>query len=109
MTLETNDNRFDRNTGFSNSRNIWSRVSIYTEEGAERPKTTSVTLHDCLIGGRIKFLPHDRVWVGRSKCRHAVRCATIHTRFGHTSARIRWPRRAPAGTSPSIGDACIRR
>jgi hypothetical protein len=57
MTLETNDNSFDRNTGFSNSRNIWSRVSIFTEEGAERPKTTSVTLHDCLIGGRIKFYP----------------------------------------------------
>jgi allantoinase len=75
-SLETNDNRFDANSGFSNADEFAQYMSdcfdLLYEEGAERPKLMSVALHDRLIGrpgkavGLIKFLDyarrHDRVW-----------------------------------------------
>jgi allantoinase len=75
-SLETNDNRFDRNTGFSTADEFAQYMidcfDLMYEEGAERPKIMSVALHDRLIGrpakavGLIKFLEHarkhDKVW-----------------------------------------------
>jgi peptidoglycan/xylan/chitin deacetylase (PgdA/CDA1 family) len=85
-SLETNDNRFDRNTGFG-SADDFARYMIDTfdllyEEGAESPKLMSIGLHDRLIGrpgkamGLIRFLEHarrhDRVWfcTGRDIAEH---------------------------------------
>ena len=75
-SLETNDNRFDQNNGFSTAddfaRYMIDAFDLLYEEGAEHPKMMSVALHDRLIGrparalGLIKFLDHarrhDRVW-----------------------------------------------
>ena len=75
-SLETNDNRFDSNVGFTNAdefaQYMMDCFDLLYEEGAERPKIMSVALHDRLIGrpgkavGLIKFLDyarkHDRVW-----------------------------------------------
>lgn len=75
-SLETNDNRFDRNTGFGSSddfaRYMIDTFNLLYAEGAELPKLMSIGLHDRLIGrpgkavGLIKFLEHardhDRVW-----------------------------------------------
>ncbi len=85
-SLETNDNRFDRNTGFSTADEFAQYMidgfDLLYEEGAERPKIMSVALHDRLIGrpakavGLIKFLDHvrrhDRVWLctGRDIAEH---------------------------------------
>jgi peptidoglycan/xylan/chitin deacetylase (PgdA/CDA1 family) len=85
-SLETNDNRFDRNTGFSTADEFAQYMidcfDLLYEEGAERPKIMSVALHDRLIGrpakavGLIKFLEHarkyDRVWfcTGREIAEH---------------------------------------
>jgi allantoinase len=85
-SLETNDNRFDSNTGFSTSDEFAQYMSdcfdLLYEEGAELPKVMSVALHDRLIGrpgravGLIKFLDyarrHDRVWfcTGRDIAEH---------------------------------------
>jgi allantoinase len=85
-SLETNDNRFDRNTGFSTADEFAQYMidcfDLLYEEGAERPKIMSVALHDRLIGrpakavGLIKFLEHarkrDRVWfcTGRDIAEH---------------------------------------
>jgi allantoinase len=86
FSLETNDNRFDSNTGFSTADQFAQYMSdcfdLLYEEGAERPKIMSVSLHDRLIGrpakavGLIKFLEyakrHDRVWfcTGRDIAEH---------------------------------------
>jgi peptidoglycan/xylan/chitin deacetylase (PgdA/CDA1 family) len=85
-SLETNDNRFDRNLGFSNADEFAQYMidcfDLLYEEGAERPKLMSVAIHDRLIGrpakavGLIKFLEHarahDRVWfcTGRDVAEH---------------------------------------
>ena len=85
-SLETNDNRFDRNTGFSTADEFAQYMidcfDLLYEEGAERPKIMSVALHDRLIGrpakaaGLIAFLDYaskrDRVWfcTGRDIAEH---------------------------------------
>jgi len=75
-SLETNDNRFEQNHGFSNAedfaRYMIDSFDLLYQEGAETPKIMSIGLHDRLIGrpgkavGLIKFLEHarkhDRVW-----------------------------------------------
>lgn len=75
-SLETNDNRFDQNSGFSTAedfaRYMIDCFDLLYEEGADSPKLMSVALHDRLIGrpakavGLIKFLDYarkrDRVW-----------------------------------------------
>ena len=85
-SLETNDNRFDRNTGFGSAEDF-ARYMIDTfdlmyEEGATAPKLMSIGLHDRLIGrpgkavGLIRFLEHvskhDAVWIctGRDIAEH---------------------------------------
>jgi peptidoglycan/xylan/chitin deacetylase (PgdA/CDA1 family) len=85
-SLETNDNRFDRNTGFG-SADDFARYMIDTfdlmyAEGADNPKLMSIGIHDRLLGrpgkavGLIKFLEHvkkhDRVWfcTGRDVAEH---------------------------------------
>jgi peptidoglycan/xylan/chitin deacetylase (PgdA/CDA1 family) len=85
-SLETNDNRFDCNTGFG-SADDFARYMIDTfdlmyDEGLTAPKLMSIGLHDRLIGrpgkavGLIKFLQHvkrhDRVWfcTGRDVAEH---------------------------------------
>ncbi|HWH82577.1 MAG TPA: polysaccharide deacetylase family protein [Burkholderiaceae bacterium] len=75
-SYETNDNRFNENSGFSTASNFSEYMidafdTLY-EEGADRPKLLSIGLHDRLIGrpARIKGLAdfieyargHDRVW-----------------------------------------------
>ena len=85
-SLETNDNRFDRNTGFGSAddfaRYMIDTFNLLYAEGAEVPKLMSIGLHDRLIGrpgkavGLIKFLEHarghDRVWfcTGRDIAEH---------------------------------------
>jgi peptidoglycan/xylan/chitin deacetylase (PgdA/CDA1 family) len=85
-SLETNDNRFDRNIGFSTADEFTQYMidcfDLLYEEGAERPKIMSVALHDRLIGrpakavGLIRFLDYastrDRVWfcTGRDIAEH---------------------------------------
>ena len=85
-SLETNDNRFDRNTGFSTAdefaQYMIDAFEIFYGEGEERPKLMSVALHDRLIGrpakaaGLIRFLEHvrkrDKVWIctGRDIAEH---------------------------------------
>ncbi len=85
-SLETNDNRFDRNTGFG-SADDFARYMIDTfdlmyAEGTEHPKLMSIGLHDRLIGrpgkavGLIRFLEHAskhaQVWfcTGREVAEH---------------------------------------
>jgi peptidoglycan/xylan/chitin deacetylase (PgdA/CDA1 family) len=85
-SYETNDNRFDQNSGFSTAdafaRYLIDCFDLMYEEGAETPKIMSVALHDRLTGrparavGLIKFLEHarrhDRVWfcTGRDIAEH---------------------------------------
>jgi allantoinase len=85
-SLETNDNRFDRNTGFGNAddfaRYMIDSFDLLYREGDQAPKLMSVGLHDRLIGrpgkavGLIRFLEHvrknDRVWfcTGRDIAEH---------------------------------------
>jgi peptidoglycan/xylan/chitin deacetylase (PgdA/CDA1 family) len=88
-SLETNDNRFDQNTGFG-SADDFARYMIDTfdllyAEGADHPKLMSIGLHDRLIGrpgkavGLIRFLEHarrhDRVWfcTGQDIAEHWLR------------------------------------
>lgn len=80
-SLETNDNRFDSNTGFSSSddfaRYMIDTFDLMYAEGETSPKLMSIGLHDRLIGrpgkavGLIKFLEHvkkhDRVWIATGK------------------------------------------
>jgi peptidoglycan/xylan/chitin deacetylase (PgdA/CDA1 family) len=75
-SYETNDNRFDRNTGFGSASDFAQYMidtfDLMYEEGLTSPKLMSIGLHDRLIGrpgravGLIKFLEHvrkhDRVW-----------------------------------------------
>jgi len=85
-SYETNDNRFDRNSGFRTAdgfaRYMTDCFDLLYEEGAEQPKMMAINLHDRLIGrparaaGLIKFLEHarkrDRVWfcTGRDIAEH---------------------------------------
>jgi len=76
FSFETNDNRFDQNSGFSTADDFATYLKdcfdLLYEEGAEIPKVMTISLHDRLIGrpakavGLIKFLEHarrhDRVW-----------------------------------------------
>ena len=76
FSFETNDNRFDQNSGFSTAdefaKYLCDCFDLLYEEGADAPKMMSISLHDRLIGrpakavGLIKFLEHarkhDRVW-----------------------------------------------
>ena len=76
FSFETNDNRFDQNSGFSTAdefaKYLCDCFDLLYEEGADVPKLMSISLHDRLIGrpakavGLIKFLEHackhDRVW-----------------------------------------------
>ncbi len=75
-SFETNDNRFDLNTGFSTAADFATYMidcfDLLYSEGADAPKLMSIGLHDRLIGrparavGLIRFLEHvsqhDRVW-----------------------------------------------
>ena len=75
-SYETNDNRFDGNSGFRTAdafaRYLTDAFDLLYEEGPRDPKMLAVNLHDRLIGrparaaGLIKFLEHatkhDRVW-----------------------------------------------
>lgn len=85
-SFETNDNRFDQNSGFSTgddfARYMIDCFDTLYAEGAERPKLMSLALHDRLIGrpgritGLVMFLEHvarhDKVWVatGREIAEH---------------------------------------
>ena len=85
-SYETNDNRFDRNSGFRTAdgfaRYMIDAFDLLYEEGAERPAMLAINLHDRLIGrparavGLIKFLEHararERVWfcTGREIAEH---------------------------------------
>ena len=85
-SFETNDNRFDRNLGFSSAddfaRYMIDSFDLLYDEGAETPKMMSVSLHDRIMGrpgraaGLIRFLDHvskrDRVWfcTGREIAAH---------------------------------------
>ncbi len=85
-SFETNDNRFDRNSGFRTAdgfaRYMIDCFDLLYEEGAEHPKMMAINLHDRLIGrparavGLIRFLEHaqkhDRVWfcTGRDIAEH---------------------------------------
>jgi peptidoglycan/xylan/chitin deacetylase (PgdA/CDA1 family) len=75
-SYETNDNRFDLNSGFATAddfaRYLCDAFDLLYAEGADSPKMMSIGLHDRLIGrparavGLIRFLEHarrhDRVW-----------------------------------------------
>lgn len=76
-SLETNDNRFDANSGFNTANDFFlymkDTFDVLYAEGDSEPKMMSVGLHDRLIGrpgraaGLARFLDyvldHDRVWV----------------------------------------------
>jgi putative urate catabolism protein len=78
-SYETNDNRFNENTGFATAEHffIYMRDAFdrLYEEGATAPKLLSIGLHDRLIGrparigGLVRFLEHvrrhDDVWICR--------------------------------------------
>jgi len=80
-SFETNDNRFDRNTGFSTgddfARYMIDCFDVLYAEGARRPRMMSLALHDRLIGrpgrvtGLIRFLEHvrrhERVWIATGR------------------------------------------
>jgi len=93
-SYETNDNRFDRNSGFRTAegfaRYMMDAFDLLYEEGAEHPKMMAINLHDRLIGrpakaaGLIRFLEHvrkhDRVWfcTGRDVAEHWHRAHPAH-------------------------------
>jgi allantoinase len=78
-SYETNDNRFNENTGFATAEQFFvylrDAFDVLYDEGATAPKLLSIGLHDRLIGrpARIgalaKFLEHvrrhDQVWICR--------------------------------------------
>jgi peptidoglycan/xylan/chitin deacetylase (PgdA/CDA1 family) len=88
-SYETNDNRFNENSGFSTSDDYVSYMSdsfdVLYAEGADEPRMMSVGLHDRLIGrpgraaGLMRFLDHvlahDRVWIctGRDVAEHWIK------------------------------------
>lgn len=78
-SFETNDNRFNENTGFATAEQFFTYLkdafdTLYAE-GATSPKLLSIGLHDRLIGrparigGLVRFLEHvrrhDKVWLCR--------------------------------------------
>jgi peptidoglycan/xylan/chitin deacetylase (PgdA/CDA1 family) len=85
-SFETNDNRFNENSGFSTgddfARYMIDCFDTLYAEGLTRPKLMSLALHDRIIGrpgrvtGLVKFLEHvrrhDKVWVatGRDIAEH---------------------------------------
>lgn len=85
-SLETNDNRFDQNNGFSTADQFAHYLidcfDMMYDEGADAPKLMSIALHDRLMGrpakaaGLVRFLEHassrDRVWfcTGREIAEH---------------------------------------
>lgn len=85
-SFETNDNRFNENSGFATgddfARYMIDCFDVLYEEGLSEPKMMSLAIHDRLIGrpgrvtGLIRFLDHirsrDRVWVatGREIAEH---------------------------------------
>ena len=95
-SFETNDNRFDRNSGFRTAdgfaRYMMDCFDLLYEEGAEHPKMMAINLHDRLIGrpakavGLIKFLEHaqkhDRVLV-LHRLRHRRALAARASRSAH--------------------------
>lgn len=94
-SFETNDNRFDQNSGFSTAddfaRYLIDCFDLLYEEGQDQPKLMSIALHDRLIGrparapALIRFLDHarkhDRVWfcTGRDVAEHWHREHPTHT------------------------------
>ncbi len=76
-SFETNDNRFNENSGFSTGDDFASYMidcfEVLFQEGQDQPKMMSLAIHDRIIGrpgrvtGLIRFLDHirsrDRVWV----------------------------------------------
>jgi allantoinase len=78
-SYETNDNRFNENSGFNTADDFFTYMKdcfdVLYAEGAERPKLMSIGLHDRLIGrparavGLVRFLEYarhfDRVWFCR--------------------------------------------
>ena len=85
VSLETNENRFDRNTGFGNAddfaRYMTDTFDVMYEESAEAPKLMSIGLHDRLIGRPSKAVSsvfwntprgRDRAWfcTGRDGAEH---------------------------------------
>jgi peptidoglycan/xylan/chitin deacetylase (PgdA/CDA1 family) len=78
-SLETNDNRFNENNGFSTAADFFTYMKdafdVLYAEGADQPKMMTLGLHDRLIGrparsaGLARFLDyvlgHDKVWVCR--------------------------------------------
>lgn len=78
-SYETNDNRFNENTGFATSEQFFTYMKdafdVLYEEGATSPKLLSIGLHDRLIGrparigGLVRLLDymrrHDGVWFCR--------------------------------------------
>lgn len=85
-SFETNDNRFNENSGFSTGDDFASYMidcfDVLYEEGADQPKMMSLAIHDRLVGrpgrvtGLVRFLDHittkDRVWIatGREIAEH---------------------------------------
>jgi allantoinase len=78
-SFETNDNRFNENSGFATADQFFTYVrdafDVLYREGATAPKLLSIALHDRLIGrparigGLLRFLEHiakhDGVWLCR--------------------------------------------
>jgi len=87
-SLETNDNRFDGNSGFNTADDFFQYMrdsfDVLYAEGETEPKMMSLGLHDRLIGrpgraaGLARFLDyvlnHDRVWIctGAEIARHWI-------------------------------------
>jgi peptidoglycan/xylan/chitin deacetylase (PgdA/CDA1 family) len=85
-SFETNDNRFNENSGFSTgdefARYMIDCFEVLYEEGQDQPKMMSLALHDRIIGrparvtGLVKFLDHitsrDKIWIatGREIAEH---------------------------------------
>jgi peptidoglycan/xylan/chitin deacetylase (PgdA/CDA1 family) len=85
-SFETNDNRFNQNSGFSTGDEFAQYMidcfDVLYEEGQDQPKMMSLALHDRIIGrparvtGLVKFLDHltsrDKVWIatGREIAEH---------------------------------------
>lgn len=78
-SLETNDNRFNENNGFSTADDFFCYMrdgfDLLYNEGCDEPKMMTIGLHDRLIGrpsraqGLARFLDHilghQDVWVAR--------------------------------------------
>ena len=87
-SFETNDNRWDANSGFSTSDDFFvymkDAFDVLYAEGEDEPKMLTLGLHDRLIGrparavGLARFLDyileHDKVWIcnGADIARHWI-------------------------------------